>query len=367
MIAQWSFRAFHWRRDTHQLVQNTQPFVTKSQAFRVFGSKYRFLFHWRTFIDIFQPQRKMTAVNGKRQNIALARGINTISSNSLARTNGRFQFAKKKAEKKIVAPKTRPNKKKWYPADYIPKRLASAKTVRNSKKTAVLRKSITPGTVLILLSGRFRGKRVVFLKQLPSGTLLVTGTSIRKSGIQWCKLTTRGGNWLTSIDCMGYLPVHSIESVERFFDLFFCSVWKKCVSRCRLLTAKDMQDYESWEFNAPTHLYWLYRLGCRSLQDQWRSSTTCQSSVRDCDFDKNWYFRYSVYRYWRLVLCQRESDQEKLKRRPILWTIDFGAYAFFWFYQRVLKLKVSFECFAFNRRLESLWQSSQHNLTLCVL
>ena len=58
----------------------------------------------------------------------------------------------------------------WYPGDDEKKRFA-----RRKPKATRLRKSIQPGNVLILLSGRFRGKRVVFLKQLKSGLLLVTG------------------------------------------------------------------------------------------------------------------------------------------------------------------------------------------------
>lgn len=68
---------------------------------------------------------------------------------------------------------------KWYAGDDI-----KAKAAPQKHNPTKLRSSLTPGTVLILLSGRFRGKRVVFLKQLPSGTLLVTG----KAAIKWWRL-----------------------------------------------------------------------------------------------------------------------------------------------------------------------------------
>ncbi|XXG94651.1 hypothetical protein Hte_000908 [Hypoxylon texense] len=60
---------------------------------------------------------------------------------------------------------------KWYPAEDD----AKPKTVRKALRPWAPRQSLQPGTVLILLAGRFRGKRVVLLKALDQGVLLVTG------------------------------------------------------------------------------------------------------------------------------------------------------------------------------------------------
>jgi large subunit ribosomal protein L6e len=79
-----------------------------------------------------------------------------------APTKKKFQNGERVIEKKGTG---------FYPTEDI----KTPKVRHFTPKPAKLRSTIKKGTVLILLAGRHRGKRVIFLKQLPSGLLLVTG------------------------------------------------------------------------------------------------------------------------------------------------------------------------------------------------
>ena len=79
---------------------------------------------------------------------------------------------KGKGENKKMDPAKRNRISKWYPADDDKSHFARK---YKAPRPTRLRKNIAPGQILILLGGRFKGKRVVFLKQLKSGLLLVTG------------------------------------------------------------------------------------------------------------------------------------------------------------------------------------------------
>ncbi|KAJ6828934.1 60S ribosomal protein L6-2-like [Iris pallida] len=111
------------------------------------------------------------------RNPDLVRGIGKYSKSKMYHKRGLWaikaknggSFPKHDPKPAAAAPAEKPPK--FYPADDVRTPIAN----RRKPKPTKLRASITPGTVLILLAGRFMGKRVVFLKQLPSGLLLVTG------------------------------------------------------------------------------------------------------------------------------------------------------------------------------------------------
>ncbi|XP_028950564.2 large ribosomal subunit protein eL6-like isoform X1 [Malus domestica] len=158
----------------------------------------------------------------KTRNPDLVRGVGKFSRSKMYHKRGLWAI---KAKNGGVFPRhdakpaaeTQPEKPpKFYPADDVKKPLVNKRKPKPTK----LRASITPGTVLIILAGRFKGKRVVFLKQLSSGLLLVTGpfkingVPLRRVNQSYVIATS------TKVDISGL-------NVEKFDDKYFAKEVEK--------------------------------------------------------------------------------------------------------------------------------------------
>ena len=91
----------------------------------------------------------------------------------MAKSKADILKSRKESRKKNEAEnKGLKNRKNWYPVTTVKQHFKRKCKLPHASK---LRKDLQEGQIVILLSGRFRGKRVVFLKRLESGLLLVTG------------------------------------------------------------------------------------------------------------------------------------------------------------------------------------------------
>ncbi|GAA5898292.1 hypothetical protein JCM6882_000122 [Rhodosporidiobolus microsporus] len=119
-----------------------------------------------------------------------------------------------KREHKVAAPaaatEAKAEEPAFYPADDVRRKKVSRKAV----KPAVVRASLQPGSVAIILAGRFRGKRVVVLSNLPSGLVVVTGP-FRVNGVP-----LRRANPAYLIGTSTKVDVSAVD-VSKFDDAYF--------------------------------------------------------------------------------------------------------------------------------------------------
>ncbi|KAJ8879781.1 hypothetical protein PR048_020389 [Dryococelus australis] len=167
---------------------------------------------------------------GKPRNYDLGSGVYRFSRTRMYHKKAVFKFLAKKTPKKVKPKKPitveKPiggekngghrivllkKRRNYYPtADKIKKRPAKKLFSQHRRYT---RPSLVPGTIVILLAGVQKGKRVVLLKRLNSGLLLITGP-LKVNG---CPLRRVSQNYViatsTRLSLKGFkLPKHIDDS-----------------------------------------------------------------------------------------------------------------------------------------------------------
>merc|ERR1712124_70659 len=157
---------------------------------------------------------------------------------------------------------------RYYPAEDVKGKLGNH---HNTRKQTKLRKSISAGTVVIMLAGHFKGKRVVVLKQLESGLLLVTGpyklngVPLRRVPQSYVIATT------TQVD------VSKVSIPAEVNDDLFKSL-RKPTRKMRMVSTEMARRRTPLTSPARLSRRLLTPLFCRALPQLHFSSSTCQRS-----------------------------------------------------------------------------------------
>jgi large subunit ribosomal protein L6e len=190
---------------------------------------------------------------GKPRNYKLVSGVSRFGKSSTYHKKAIYKFLKKKTAKKADKPAPRFIEKKVGGAknggtrmvrvkkflkesDYPTKDKPAPGTSKKffAKQTHKIRPTLCPGTVSIILAGVHKGKRVIVLKHLSTGLLLVTGPF----KINGCPMRRINQRYLVATST--HIDVSAVKIADKINDDYF-----RRVRRDKKTAKKEGDIFES--------------------------------------------------------------------------------------------------------------------------